>query len=309
MKTLPLFYYPTTVLIVDDDKTLLSALEDIFIGKNKTHSFFSALDCINFLKDYIVPSYHQKLLQSIDNENGILLQNSPVDFDVTSLSSISNNPERHNEVSVILLDYGMPNLNGFEVAKNSKNQQIHKILLTGKALESEAIEGFNNNLIDRFIQKGREDTEEKILQYIDELMLSYFNKLSLPLLSHLETDHSFPQSDEIFINFFLDLCKKRNITEFYLIDKHGSYLCIDKEGKKFFLVIHSDYSIDFWMSLNKDGLSETQNADIQSRKRIPFFGMKQEAWEVEQNKWDKYLHASSCLEGGRETYYWAIIES
>ncbi len=310
MKALPLFYYPTTILIIDDDKFLIAALEEIFINKNKTVSFLSSSDCLDFLNKYKPPINHKKLLQSVaENDNFVTPQHSPVDFDVTSLSSILNNSERHNEISTMLIDYKMPEINGFELAKKINNQ-LKKILLTGKALESEAIEGFNNNLINRFIQKGKEDTEKNILKYTDELMLNYFNELSLPLLSHLETDFLLPQSDAIFIEFFLELCSEKNIEEYYLIDKNGSYLCVDDKGQKFFLVIHTDRSIKNWLDLNQseNAFSDNQKSDIENRSIIPFFGIGKEAWQLDKDEWKKYLHIAFCLEG-RENYYWAIVNT
>jgi CheY-like chemotaxis protein len=312
MTSLPLYYYPTKLLFVDDDKLLLCSMQEIFSNTcYRLLSFDSSIDCIKFLSHYSTPIQHKKLLQSLESDGNYgSAKHSHVDFDLAILYQISTNLQRYHEISVMVVDYNMPEINGFELVRACQDNHIQKILLTGKAAEKEAVDGFNSNLINRYIQKGNEDTEQKLVSYVQELTLNYFQRLSSPLLLHLEASSKLPQSDFIFIEFFKLLISRRNISEYYLIDKNGSYLCIDTHGNRLNLVIHTDHSINEWLNLNEeeDGLTDMQLSDIKSRKIIPFFGMDKEAWQVSSSEWGRYFHVANQLVGGYETYYWAIVE-
>lgn len=309
MKTLPLFYYPSKWLWVDDDPILLNTMTHVFGEKNQVEPFQSSQVCLNFLKNYKSPLSQESFLKSSKGDESYgILQHTPVDFDITMIAGLANNPKRHEEITVMIIDYNMPELDGFSLAKAIQSLPIQKILLTGKAQESQAIEAFNHNLIHRFIQKGELEMVNKLSTYLEELSLCYFQKLTWPLLSYLETEAPLPLSDPIFIDFFEDYCEKNKVKEYYLIDKQGSLLCIDEDGNRSCLIIQSDRSIQSWLTLysNEKYLSDGELAKIQSKEKILFFEPGKEAWQVDPSEWPKHFHTPSILEG-RERYFWSQL--
>ena len=60
MRTLPLFYFPSTVILVDDDQLLLDAMSELCGQENKVKSFSSSGDCLSFITSNIAPlsQYH-----------------------------------------------------------------------------------------------------------------------------------------------------------------------------------------------------------------------------------------------------------
>ncbi len=309
MKTLPLFYYPSTWLYVDDDKTLLESMALIFKEYNYTKPFHSSLACLNFLNHYESPLSKHCFLESLtDDEVYGVLQHTPIDFDITKLAKLANDPKRYNELTAMVVDYKMPEMNGFELAQSCNHLPIKKILLTGKAKPEQGIEGFNNNLIHRFVKKDEVNWDEKILTNLQELTLEFFRDKTAHLLAYLETENKLPLSDKIFIEFFDSYCKQYSIKEYYLIDKQGSYLCIDDKGHQSYLIIQTDKGLDTWLALHgaEKELSKDDLALLRERKKIPFFGQGKEAWQFDASEWPNYLYTPNIIEG-EEKYYWVKI--
>ncbi len=309
MKVLPLFYYPSTWLWIDDDRTALRTMALVFGDKNKIQTFQSAKECMAYLDTYRSPLSQHSFLKSItEDENYGVLQRTPIDFDVTTLAKLADDPKRHDEITVMVIDYNMPEMDGFALAEAAQHLPIQKILLTGKAHESEAVIGFNRNLIQRFVQKAEEKMTEKLSNYLEELTAQYFEKLSSPLLSYLEAEAVLPQSDPVFIEFFKNYCKEHQIKEYYLIDKQGSFLCIDVKGNRSCLAVQSDRGLENWLTLYGDSttISEHELAAIKNYKKIPFFGIGKEAWQIDSTEWPQYFYATNILKG-REQYFWATV--
>jgi CheY-like chemotaxis protein len=307
MKTLPLFYYPSKWLWIDDDATLLNSMAHVFGKQNTVHPFQSPESCLNYLNKYEPLLIQKNFLQSsIDDENYGSLQCTPVDFNITSLVNLANNPERYNEITVMVIDYNMPEMDGFSLAQATRHLPVQKILLTGKAQETQAIDGFNSSLIHRFVQKNEADLFKKLSTYLKELSFRYFQQISLPILSHLEAETQLPLSDPIFIDFFENYCEQHQIKEYYLIDKQGSFLCIDREGNRTSLIVQSNRGIDAWLAIyeNENNFPSKKITAVKERKEIPFFGIGIEGWEIDTSECSPYFHSSTVL-NGREQYFWA----
>lgn len=309
-EALPLFYYPTTWIYIDDDKNLLKSMSYVLDEYNFFKLFNSPTTCLEYLSNYTPPSANFSFLESaIHDELYGILHHTPIDFDVTTLASLVEKKNRHDEITAMIIDYSMPEMDGLSFAKKSCHFPAKKILLTGKNRESQAIEGFNGSLIQRFVQKFEIGMEENLIAYLKELTLQYFQNLSSPLLSHLQTENQLPLSDTIFIDFFNNLCTNNNINEYYLIDKHGSFLLIDKSGKKSCLIVQSDKGIDAWLSIYSidNEIPKNDINDIKQRIKIPFFGIGIEPWQVDINSWSKHFYNANHLDGN-EKYFWALID-
>ncbi len=310
MRNLPLFYYPSTWLYVDDDSNLLQCVGLVLDEHNRNKLFQSPEKCVAFLADYQSPLMQKSFLSSNkqDDHYGIL-HHTPVDFDVTKLLALTDNPERYNEITAMVIDYDMPTMNGFALSKACDHLRVEKILLTGKTEDTRIIDGFNKNYIQHYIQKGCDDFESLLIDQLVKSTFHYFQRITAPLLSHLEAESQTPLSDLVFSDFFLSYCKRKNVAEYYLIDKQGSFLCIDKNGNQFFFVVHTDRGVNTWLETYYTGSEFTVDFanDIVARRRLPFFGYATEAWQIDSTEWHSYFHQPQLLEG-RERYYWFEIQ-
>jgi len=84
--------------------------------------------------------------------------------------------QRFNRLSVVVVDYSMPGLNGLQFCEQIKDPQIGKVLLTGVADEKMAVEAFNAGIIDRFISKSHPQASEHISDFSREMQHAYFRR-------------------------------------------------------------------------------------------------------------------------------------
>jgi len=307
--SLPLFYYPSTWIYVDDDKNLLNTMKMVLSEINSIKLFQSSVDCLKYIESYEQPSVNFSFLKSItDDEKYGVLNHTPIDFDVTGIPKLVDNKNRYNEISVVIIDYNMPEIDGFSLAKKIHGFSAKKLLLTGKVETNQAIKAFNDHLIQSYVKKFDDCMEEKLIAYLKKLTYEYFQTLTSPLLSYLEVDHKLPQSDPVFINFFKRFCEENSIVEYYLIDKQGSVLLINEKGESFCLVMQSDKAINSWLSFYTSEITIPDNAltAIQARKMMPFLGIGKDLWQSYNIAWDKQLYPSNILEG-REEYFWSVV--
>lgn len=306
MKFIPLFYYPTTIVWVDDDSFLLDTVTQIFSEHTPIKPFQSAIECLHFLNKHQSPLSKKYFLKSVTNDESYgVLTHSPTDFDITTLAKLADDPNRSLEISAMVIDFNMPEMDGFSLAKACNHLPIKKILLTGKADQNQAISGFNDNLIHRFIKKSDDDMENSVNKYLHELSIEHFQQITRPILSLLEAQHKLPVSDPTFVDFFNDYCKQKNICEYYLIDKQGSFLCINSQGTRTCLIVQSDYQLDQWLATYQSESSVATQA-VQYRQKIPFFGIGKEAWQLDSQEWENHFYGPEILDG-RERYYWATV--
>ena len=305
MNHLPLFQYPINVGWVDDDPLFLKVAESVFKGQ-KQKFFPSSGSCLDFFMSYAHSPTQIPFLRGVrEDENYDCLGHAPVDFNVTNIAKLKNYSNLSKEIGVLICDYSMPEINGLELAEKLSIFPVKKILLTGVAPDLEIISAFNKNLIDKFICKGSPSLRNEIQMYVKILTWKYFSDLTIPLLAHLEADFSLPLSDPIFINFFNAWCDKNKISEFYLIDKDGSFLTIDENGKTRYLIVHTDRSITRFNRIYSENI-ELQLLTNSIPGKIPFFGYGKEAWQVPLKNWNKHFYNAEILLG-REKYYWTIV--
>lgn len=307
MQHLPLFYYPTTAVFVDDNKTLLQCLELAFSKKIPLKTFDDPENCLIFIKKYISPLSKKTFIYSDKNSESYgLTDNIDINFKISSIVDIINDQNRYHEISSFIIDHKMPKMDGLTLSKAISPLNIYKILFSGTVDDETVITGFNNDAIQKMLKKSDPFFEIKLLHYIQLNELCFFQSKTHKLLLLLESENKLPQSDAYFIEFFKNIIKEKNIAEYYLIDKNGSLLCIDKNGYRFYFIIHTEKSIDNWLMTYASDCNTAQC--IISREKIPFFGINKEAWQVDACIWGNYFYYANTITG-REKYYYAIISN
>ncbi len=304
METMPLFFYPSTLALVSDDEHYLNTITYLANKKNIALAVRSSTEAIQILTNYKSYLAHKNFFpHASKNSNLGKSQTTPISFDITMIAEMMNDLNRHQEISVIVIDLEISEIKIIELARACTHLPIRKILLAEfEKIDMKSLE-LNDNPLDRLICKSDKSLNDTFLYYIDELTLSYFREMTRPLLKHLESEHLTPLSDPAFIHFFTEYCLKNDVIEYYLIHTLGSFLCIDKHGYQFFFVMHTDHSIERWLTLNGNVKNELIN-DVNARKKIPFFGLKKDAWQTPINEWEEYSYPANLLEG-RERYYWS----
>lgn len=305
---LPLFYFKPTICWIDDDQLFLDAVSISFQEKYNHLSFTNPCKALQFLQSYQSPLANL-IFKHEFSESDVFGTNDryPVDINIPSIKNIVNLTNRRNEIAVLVIDYNMPEINGLDVCKQLRELPIKKILLTGGAAQHDVIEAFNLGIIDRFIMKDH-NSSEKLTDYINSLTHQFFHQKTADIISHIETSRPSLLSDSVFINLFYHWCQSHNITEFYLINKQGSFLLKDNDNHLFYFVVMSERDKNEFLKFN-DELFESESSllkQVSKGEMIPFFGVSKESWQVAPDEWHHCFYPAQIVTG-REAYYWTVI--
>lgn len=308
-KKLPLFYFPPTVCWIDDSQLFLDAASSLFNTDYKCLTFNNPMKGLHFLTScsslFTEVNFTREFTESdIFDVNNHL----PIDINISEITQLAQNPSNNEEVAVLVIDNNMPNMNGLEICHQLKNHPCKKILLTGGTDLANGIDAFNQGIIDKFIAKENLGVADKLKDSIHELTYQYFYDKTKNLLSHLETSRQTPLSDPLFVEFFSQWRNENQLQEFYLMNRHGSFLLKNNNNEFVSFIVMSESAKNEFLKLNNDIpiQAEPLLSKVSQGKLIPFFGIAKESWEFDYNTWDNYFFPANVLEG-REKYYWTVI--
>lgn len=303
--SIPTCYFPSTALFVDDSRDFLLNFVlqlDERLAYRVFDSPYKALECIE-KKHCELDLLSQRCLSEYTEAKNCPLTNHTINLDLTTIHAEVYNPNRFSELSVVVVDYGMPGMDGLEFCKRIDGTRIKKILLTGQADERLAIEAFNKGLIHRYIKKSDPDVTQRITQAIQELQLQYFQGMSDMVVRMLSFTSPNCLHDRRFSELFWELCKARGVVEFYLADNSGSFLMLDEQARVSFLVVKNEEDMQLHYDLALDsGASETVLDQLAAREKIPCFWQSQEDinWETALVPAQKFV--------SDDTYYFAYVD-
>lgn len=309
-RSLPCCYYPTKVFFLDDNSNYLNNItltldkkirSDVGVNPRKLAEKMLSESIVPFSQRYL------RIFEDFENAQGLNCQHA-VSIDFKKIYQELQNPERRNQISVLLVDYAMPGMNGVEFFQLLKHLPMKKVMVTGEADYSIAVDAFNEGVIDRFIVKDDPDFFEKINSTIVEMQKKYFQEMSAPVLAHLNASTNSSLFDPAFHDFFDNFIVEKNIEEYYLVDSAGSFLMRDAVGKTIWLVVKDDKELDDYYDIASE-FDETKVFAQQLKQRhvIPFF-LTEKDWQVPVNAWGPYLYPAQRLQGNNKTYYYSVIE-
>lgn len=303
-------YFPTKVVFVDDNKSFLKSMRPLLDDNIASYDFFdnpyNALDFVNGIQgiDFLPSAFPAR--PHIDEE----------------LYKAIYSSRRYEEVSTVIVDYEMPGIKGLEFCKKLANPYIRKILYTGVADETMAIEAFNNGIIDGYIRKKGPDQDVLVREFVIMSQLRYFKALSDVSIEVLlkkdivyDNHRDAPFYDPMFIKYFNELIKKNNISEYYFNDYIGGFVFLTSQGKTSALYtlgseIFDDVQSEFIITLKKEDTKNKRLALLvkeleQERKTIclPFQGNNQ---HPDARNWEEYAYPLDIVQG-KNTYYVAYV--
>jgi CheY-like chemotaxis protein len=302
---LPLLEFPSKVVIVDDNIEFIKSLQ--MFSSQRGLQFVAFTDprkALPYLQKY---NYCQFVDKYLTPEDGAEMFFKKVNIDLSLLYQEIYNPKRFDEISLLIVDYAMPGINGQEFCNKVMNLPIKKLLLTGEASYEKAVTMFNSGTIHKFIRK--DEDPDLLFESINYLRNKYFQTITQDLLFTLQNrGNSSIFSDELFIRFFKSLCKEKGFVEYYLADNDGSYLLADKVGTLKLLIVKSEEEMKVLYELAEGDLDTTHqllNA-LRKREKIAFFqSLEKSILPITQ--W--HLHDASRIEGSRQTYYYALVDA
>ncbi|HSW94122.1 MAG TPA: response regulator [Gammaproteobacteria bacterium] len=265
--TLPSFFYPTRKMLLDDDLAYAQSVSLQMHGKR----FFevnSVADAIHYFTE-------------------------------------KNNPDKNarDDISILFVDYHMPGMNGIEVLKKMAGVPVKKVLMTGERDYDLIIDAFNHGLMDAYIRKNEPDFLTKIQQTTADLEWKYFTDFARTTGDI--TDPDFLKNTHV-TKQFLEFMSQKNIRDFHLTDREGTFLTRNSQGEKEYFILRNRTQLQQLAEFAaEDGASEKTVNLLKEGKAIPFF-YQREHWEVPGNEWEAHLYPATVVAGDEE-FLWVVV--
>jgi CheY-like chemotaxis protein len=301
---LALCFYPTAVAFIDDSQSFLAAVE---------LAMSSRFTCITF-NDPIRALNHSNNLNKV-NWNAFTANDYSYASDSEqfikntlnlSINKISDSG-RYEEISVVVVDYDMPEMNGIEFCKNLKNPNIKKILLTGQAGSDEAIKAFNSNIINYYIKKSDDDLFENLSRAIQEMQNRYFIDISSYIKIRAIDNKKSLFSDAKLSEYFSNIVKTHNIVEYYFLTNPPRYKLTAGDGKTSLFLVYSRYDLNEQIRVIKEEAGPSWLLDaLKTGHYVPYFQSRDGFFDPESFDAEKTMYVADVVEG-QDTYYCAHI--
>lgn len=306
-------YYPTTVIVVDDNPTVLKNVQ-LKIGKIvPCKAFLIPEEALDYLEKDIDRNKALNGIINIDTESTSYSYDSeqlPLQYNVTKIHKNVYNKDRFSDVSLVIVDYAMPSMNGEEFCKKirqMKGSAVKIIMLTGEADDPKAIQLFNAGIIDRFFRKTQQGVDEDLKNCVLEMQSHFFKDITFPIVQGLASEQDSSLGDPAFIEFFNKICRDISATSYYLIEISGSFIFFDNAGKTTWLIIKTLRELEETSQQIESHISEEIIDSIYKGEVVPYFGNSEIECYSDEEKLKKSLHKAQRL-NGKQVYCYALLE-
>ncbi len=312
---IPACYFPTTVVMIDDDRAYLNNLRSILSGKQAAyHLFDKPKMALSFLNDeYQARPFVQRIInRAPDNERG----HYSLEVNVSRIRDEAFNVDRFKQISMIIIDQEMPGLKGLDLCRALKNiGPIRKLMLTGAFDDKQAIQAFNEGVINQFVNKKDADIGKRVNEFLINVQKRYFSELSEIVVESLVRDPGRNGlcclTDPLFIEFFTEFCAKHHVIEYYLLDTSGSFMFLDFKGKPSFLVVQNKEDMRTICDNAKRSENPPANEVLKqmAAQQIMLYIHNEEDRYTQPKNWQEkgFLHPVSELKGTYQNYYYSYV--
>lgn len=218
---IPYFSYKTSAIFLDDNVLFLESVEDLF-GK-----FFPMITMSNINDLYALINKPVDDIQSvIRHAESDHVQGCSIAIDLSILYKHIFQHAQTSPVSVVFLDYSMPQGNGIDVSRLIKNKEIKRVLLTGEANMRQGVEALNEHFIDAYIHKSLFDLEASIPKLFETLSKSYVSSQNQYIEDFFLTNHDISKvyNDPVLINKYYKICEQNGFIAHCIYDPQGSQI-------------------------------------------------------------------------------------
>lgn len=307
---IPPFYFPTTVFFIDDNIDFLMNLS-LRLAPNLAFQLYdspvNALKVLNSGNHPTTPI--DRFFSRYHHTEDLPLAHHVIDVNLDKVHREVYNELRFEQVSVVVVDFDMPSIDGLQFCRSIQNPHIKKVLLTGKADEKTAIKAFNEGLIDRFILKQDKDVIENLNQSILELQLEYFSQSERMLADALSIGKLTFLNDPLFAERFREICEKLKIVEHYLCSDPDGILMLDAEGTSSLLLLPNEEALlcEYEIAYEQGAPQELLDL-LKSNQVVPYFWQTGGHYVPECHDWRRFLYPATEFKGNK-WYCYAIVKN
>lgn len=302
-------YFPTTVVIVDDDEQFVDVVKSLISDETiQVKAFTNPVKALEYINDESSTNYldFAKFIREGEDDTAdwhtIMLNVNRLHNEIYSF-------DRFRKISTVIADYNMPELNGIKLCSKIIDPNIQKIVLTGIGDGKIAIDAFNNGYINQFVRKDYTDFVDEIKECLKKSLYRYFKKYTDYILHYLTIHGNNFLNDPAFISFFRSRCLSPKCVEYYMLDCFGSYLLLEENGNTIFLSMLTEDEMQKIVEIGIDS-GEIEPAvleDLQSREYM-LVHYNESGLLPPVKEWGRYLSPARKLTG-YQTYYFSVSDS
>lgn len=286
--------FPTTLVFIDDHKEFLEGLKVLLEPMHNSMVFFSnPLEALDFINSDDSLQVHQgdfweSYDESPENDNDSLAR-----LKHSHTRNIIKNPKRFRQLSCVISDFDMMEMDGIELFSKITHPHIRKILLTGVASHEYGITAFNSGSINQFLQKDNPFLYQILQPTIQDQEKSFF------------MNFNFQQRENRGLEELLKAFEKeKTIVEKYCIDPLGSKLLINNKGEQWVLGVFSEEALSSQLTQARDFNAPQTVIDVleQKKKAFSFYSLNNEAPIPEVSVWENHMHPIDYVQAD-DVYY------
>lgn len=301
------FFFPTKTCFIDDDLDFMKGLEyrfrshfPLIIRSDPENAVLEIRTREAWLREAQLLDF-----EVVDHDEHLRKEDRWIKFKMSSMKKLFVFPSRFETISIAVVDYDMPQMNGLEVFEALVGSFTKRVLLTGKAGQDLAIEAFNNGLIDAFLVKQDPDISKKLIEHVRLLQRRYVQSVAASAAIFPSLEEVRFLRDEAIAAVFQKTFAELNGSEYHISLLPPGFVISDGQGNTSqFLVYDSE--------LRRAHLevAEANNAPsgllklLHGERMIPFFPSEGGYYDPEfEENWRDYLYEAKVVSGSE---HWMV---
>ena len=295
---LPPYFHPTRVMFVDDN---LGFMRSVTSGLPDSLCFDVFLTPEEALKQVNQPHSRPQLM-----EECFSVQDDLWFLDLNVLEHEIKRKDRFERLSVVLIDYAMPTMNGLEFSAQIADKDLRRVLLTGVADEKTAVQAFNDGLIDQYVPKTKLARPGGLMPYIEEMQRRYFEQFMERTCAMLNLPPPEFSCDPAFKQRFFEIVRTQQVVEYYFVTNPTGYLMLRSDGSMLRLVVDYAGYVDKQCQLVRDyGIPETVARRIAQGDIPYFYEHPRDYLGNEKFPWDEFVFTGESA----NTWRFALVQN
>jgi CheY-like chemotaxis protein len=232
------FFHPTRVAFIDDDRSFLEFFPRTLGAGLPISRYDSPRQLLTDLADGRIETHIDlKCWTSYNGRLAELDQEHLLGLDKTMIFRRVFARQRFGSLSVAVIDFDMPEMDGLDLCHAISHLPCRKILLTGQATESQAVAAFNEGLIDCYVSKSDPRLKTTIRERILRYQRAFIADETRVLRHALRAETHVTWGDPGLGPLLQGLREERGIVEYYAVsDPAEGFLLVDAEGNGLLLL-------------------------------------------------------------------------
>lgn len=307
-KCLP-FFHPTRAVFVDDDRSFLDMLP-LRLSQAIPYTRF---DSPSELLEELASGRIQAELEldwwdSFPATEPGRDKEQVVAFDKSLIFMRVFNRARFGLMSVLVVDYQMPEMSGLELCRRLSHLPCKRILLTGQADESIAVDAFNEGLIDLYLPKLHPRLDAELNLAIRRFQLAFLEQATRLISQMLQSQDPVIWGDPGFAHFFNQLCESQGVVEYYAVTDPNGYLLVDSQGSARLMLLFGEAELaSQYQAALLSRAPEDVLGQVRERRCALHFASDDGGCVLSRAQWQRACVRLQAIPGHPDRYY-AIVD-